>query len=81
MNQGSHPCCSLVRKGQGFWEATHAHGIEGGHNNAMLVQTTMPQIATEPREMVATSSQESHGRVLSHLSHPQQMGELGASVL
>lgn len=37
MRQGGHHCCSLVRKGQGFWEATHAHSIESGHNDATTV--------------------------------------------
>lgn len=86
VSQGGHHCCSLVRKGQGFWEATHAHGLEGGQNDATTwirhgMQTTMPQIATEPRAVVATSSQESHGYILSHRSHPQKMGFLGASFL
>lgn len=45
------------------------------------MQTTMPQIATKPRAMVATSSQESNGYILLHRSHPQKMGMLGASFL
>lgn len=58
VSQGGDHC--LVRKRQGFWEATHAHGFEGGHNDATTrirhgMQTTMPQIVTEPRAMVATS--------------------------
>lgn len=37
VSQGGHHCCSLVRQGQGFWEATQVHGIEDGHNDVTTV--------------------------------------------
>lgn len=38
LSQGGPHCCSLVRKGQGFWDATCAHGIGGGDNDATTLR-------------------------------------------